>query len=738
MSVATEPFFVDGENLGYSAGRYIDIIENSSFAKNEMQHFVAQAGTSADHPQDDLVMELRQVAKDGPMSPPFRDLTSMMRGGDANNRTPLRRDRLEFHVGEKVMYWSETHKQWMDSVVEKINRDENNTVISYDLDVKRAASASRMRTPEKPEKPRYAESNRHYLAESGELEVRTQKEYSEPERGIPGPASHNMTNADFKEPMDAQFRIKQNVEYWSQTYDQWMPAVVLKIRKDQGGVSYDLDVKKGANPMKIRKCPAAQGPPMPQTSKANAALSHRPQTQALGLGANHGEEWSEVKPQARGNRFVAPEVRPNNGVTVSGTAAEAGRDRTSPSRPSPASTAVATAATVPASLAASRSGNTGDKAVSPEVVTPPARASITATSGLESQQLATIKQESTYEQNPIVGLSSKKEPGLVSDAFHRTTQAVIVSAAASNGKLLQAAPTMTGLRRGSSNSALSQFPVQMNSSYGGVQKQIISYDAALPGSVKREGAVIATRREGLRQPLLSVEDLQIGAGIFDPKQPHIHAQIVAKLGVSGHSTVERLAGFTGGRNEGVWILTDRQGLKNEQYVLKLISCRRIHPTVPTETENFQKLSLDHPGLSNDSEVAFPLKLFACQNPGPRRYDLIVMQSAPGTRLAEVLSYKWQARQVQDIMKILRCVGACLKRFHMRYGNTQHADLQAANVFWDDATEAVTFIDLGGMGLVTIETDNEHFKKAFRMITERWGAIKEDGCRMFDIGYNECR
>merc|ERR1711924_120001 len=144
------------------------------------------------------------------------------------------------------------------------------------------------------------------------------------------------------------------------------------------------------------------------------------------------------------------------------------------------------------------------------------------------------------------------------------------------------------------------------------------------------------------------------------------------------------------------------------------------------------------GLSNDREISYPLKIFACQNPGPRRYDLIVMRPAPGMRLTELLNHKWQARQIPDIMQIMRCVGQALKRYHMRYGNTQHTDLSTSNIFWDDSSQAVTFIDLGGMGLAHMQTDNEYFKKAFRMITETWGQIREDACRVFDAAYNEWR
>jgi hypothetical protein len=166
----------------------------------------------------------------------------------------------------------------------------------------------------------------------------------------------------------------------------------------------------------------------------------------------------------------------------------------------------------------------------------------------------------------------------------------------------------------------------------------------------------------------------------------------------------------------------------------------MYPTVPSETENFMKVSREHPGLSNDRELSFPLKIFACHGQGPRRYDLIVMRAAPGKTLAMVLHSKWGQRNIPDIMKIMRLVGQSLKRFHMRYHNQVHQDFQPGNVMWDDATQHVTIIDLGGMGMPTVMPDGEYFKNAFRQMTEQWGPtpIRDDGCRMFDTGYNECR
>jgi len=661
-----QPTFANERNNGYSQATEPTFVDEARYLQNDF---------------------------DAPLTPqPFHDVTFMKHGNDTSDKTPekQRRDRFEFQVGEKVKYWSDTHKLWMAAVVQKINRDENNQVINYDLDVKKAALLSKLCRDEQhiPSLAELAaESEVRRLVESAEVEVR--RMHRQPKRSM------------------AEFKVEQTVEYWSDTYSIWMPALVLKIR-DEESLTYDLDVKRGAHPSKIRKQnPKSAALVFPPKDACGEAPPASMEEQARSADLNH--------------KTTSPE------------------DVRTPLR----------------------FGDAGYKCAPPGDVATPLRFgrinNISATSGSHSQQSTTVKQESTNEQKSTVTCSSagiKQSAGLTSEAVHAPTPASVVSSTSSHAKLPQVAPPMTNLRRVSSETAVSQFPVRRQTiSYKSTvplqcatvaqRKAPIDYQqSSLQTAVTAQTAtpfqMVGSTSEGTRRTPLTVEDLQIGTGKFDPRQPNVLSQLVAKLGITGTPAVEQLKGFTGGQNEGIWIITDMQGTKSEQYVLKLISCHRCHPTWPTETENFLKLSKDHPGLSNDKEVTFPLKLFACQNPGPRRYDLIVMRPAPGTRLAEVLHTKWHAKQIPDLMKILRCVGASLKRFHIQYGNTRHADFQSANVFWDDATQAVTIIDLGGMGLTTIESDNDHFKKALRMTTQSWGAIREDGCRAFDAGYNESR
>lgn len=61
------------------------------------------------------------------------------------------RERNEFFNGEHVKYWSNTHSQWVDAYVTKVNRSSDGRhVLSYDLTAKNGADISRVRKKETP------------------------------------------------------------------------------------------------------------------------------------------------------------------------------------------------------------------------------------------------------------------------------------------------------------------------------------------------------------------------------------------------------------------------------------------------------------------------------------------------------------------------------------------------------------------------------------------------------------
>lgn len=136
-----------------------------------------------------------------------------------------------YAVGERVNYWSETHQQWMNAVVKQAHPDGNGG-ISYDLDVKRGAQASKIRRLSNP--PAEAGTG------GGGWQATAAAEHL---------LARNENGENFEE-LPMQFTVGEQVEYWSDTYQQWMPAEVRRVR--DGGEAYDLSVKRGAQRHRIR------------------------------------------------------------------------------------------------------------------------------------------------------------------------------------------------------------------------------------------------------------------------------------------------------------------------------------------------------------------------------------------------------------------------------------------------------------------------------------------------------
>lgn len=137
-----------------------------------------------------------------------------------------------FAVGERVSYWSETHQQWMNAIVKQAHADGQGGV-SYDLDVKRGAQASKIRRLSNP--PPLSQLG-HDVAWQG--------------HGVEQQLLANKTENGDSEECSNVFAAGDHVEYWSDTYQQWMPAEVKKVR--DGGEAYDLSVKRGAQRHRIR------------------------------------------------------------------------------------------------------------------------------------------------------------------------------------------------------------------------------------------------------------------------------------------------------------------------------------------------------------------------------------------------------------------------------------------------------------------------------------------------------
>merc|ERR1712151_1123617 len=152
--------------------------------------------------------------------------------------------------------------------------------------------------------------------------------------------------------------------------------------------------------------------------------------------------------------------------------------------------------------------------------------------------------------------------------------------------------------------------------------------------------------------------------------------------------------------------------------------------------NLIKISQEHPSILQDVSVAFPRQIVRLR--GSRqdhRYDLIVMQKAAGRGLGQVIQEKWRAGRIPELMAMLEKVGECLGDFHQRYGGKQHGDLTPTNVFYDEKSNCVTFIDLGGMGTSSSESDIAYFSKSLSLSARLMGQQLEiQGVSHFKQGH----
>jgi len=224
--------------------------------------------------------------------------------------------------------------------------------------------------------------------------------------------------------------------------------------------------------------------------------------------------------------------------------------------------------------------------------------------------------------------------------------------------------------------------------------------------------------------------LRVGADPFDPLRPGLRERLLQALGLSPAARVEELQGFRGGLNDGIWFV--REGQAN--LVLKLVRGTRRMPQELTEAEQLQLVFAEHPSLASDPLVAFPFKILQLQgDSGPLGKDLIAMERAPGLALANVMSDWKLAGRAGELHAVFQQAGEVVGMLHARYGEKQHGDLQASNIFYDQATHRVTLIDVGGMGCRMVETDEEHFVNSLKMVASFYNPHVDSWCMAFKCG-----
>lgn len=209
-------------------------------------------------------------------------------------------------------------------------------------------------------------------------------------------------------------------------------------------------------------------------------------------------------------------------------------------------------------------------------------------------------------------------------------------------------------------------------------------------------------------------------GAFDPTELSLRRQLQEKLGLSDSVNIEEMAGFKGGLNEGIWYMSDTSSGSRQELVLKLVRCHRIASNVLTEAENLLKVQREHHQIEQDPVVAFPVKIFSCVLHGRRKHDLIVMRKVAGMRLAELIALKYYGKEVAHLQQIFEQLGTVLAQFHARYGGAQHGDFQPSNIFYDEATDSLFLIDIGGMGVPTMDNDVQHFHQAMNLLSSAYG------------------
>jgi len=220
-------------------------------------------------------------------------------------------------------------------------------------------------------------------------------------------------------------------------------------------------------------------------------------------------------------------------------------------------------------------------------------------------------------------------------------------------------------------------------------------------------------------------------GSFEPRQPEIRAQLVQQLSLGGRAQIQEMSGFKGGLNLGIWLVSG-----GAELVLKQVRCARVASNVLTEAENFIRVVKENPEIAQDPAVAFPVKILSCVGADRRPVsDLIVMKKSRGERLCEYVATKFYANQVPQLCAAMEAVGRALRRFHERYGNQQHGDFQPSNIYYDESTASVSFIDVGGMGVPTTGNDLEHFHQCMRSMTTGYEPhLHVDLLNAFDKGY----
>lgn len=233
-------------------------------------------------------------------------------------------------------------------------------------------------------------------------------------------------------------------------------------------------------------------------------------------------------------------------------------------------------------------------------------------------------------------------------------------------------------------------------------------------------------------PGLVVEDLRVSDQWVDPTRAALKEQLIEKLRLDPNMRIEKLQGRHGGLNMGIWIVQDA----SRRLVLKLVTCTRFMG-FPTEAERLLHLAQTIPEVIQDRDLAFPIGIFKVVSSDQSARNLIVMEKVGGEALADIIAQKSRSGRGHEVKTCLRKFGVFLAKFHSRYG-LQHGDCQPANIFFDQASDRFSLIDVAEMGNAMLKEDDvQHFVGSMRKLTSKYGShVCEDNLAHFERGYGD--
>lgn len=607
--------------------------------------------------------------------------------------------------GQEVLYWSSTYKQWMPTVIQQalIIGGE----LYYDLDCKPKAVADKV-------KPRLEE-----------------------------------------------YRVGDKVSYWSGTHSQWMQGVVKAIHSSKDGKFWiDLDIKPKADGDRIFQPGKAPLDAPPADLLAQSPRAAPPPAAAVVAGGPDAGAGAAMAGAARGQTpWLVADVK------------ELGKDFQigdyglkdifkSAVLPLPAEYSL-----LPPPQVSLRAPSPLPRPQvlppQPQACQPPQRFSSQYLSAAVDAQQAAVQLGAGAPLSSRGAGAGDAGPCLRSYAYGSATYAQgggSATYAQGGGSATYAQggyPSSSGSEASPLAWAPQAAPPPVRSSYEartgervvlvnyGVPMRLDSSPPARSSSPRRQTSSPSRRMQqvgGSSAPSnfrhCEFSELRMNGPKFDMNQRALADALLRTLQLPPSTRLTAMQGFRGGMNQGIWFA---QCPGREELVLKLVQGQRVASSIMTEAENIGKLQRDFPELTRDPLVAFPGKVVGLRDPsGVKRQDIIAMCKVPGESLGQWIATKWMATASQDrgkVMEVLENLAAVLADFHRKYGNTQHGDFTPSNVYFHEASSRFYFIDIGGMGIPTTETDVEHFVRSCTLLAESYGPeFAADSKEVVERGY----